>query len=745
MADLASEVRVEEESRTNRSIAASGVLALAMLGISERGPIGESTLSNSFAEWEKQHGGHTAETLDTVEAVRGYFDGGGTILRFGRVVHTTTPGDPTTKTSAAGTLELMTTASAPAAGSVDSVAQPFNLEPAQTLIVKIDGGGDQTFTFAAAAAELVSGAETFNITDGQTLTFVVNGGTLITKTFGTAEFVSIAAATAEEVVASLNAFFAANNAGCAATVTGGGTTVTVTTVRRGTGASLTIGGTAAALGALIGTDTGTGDAADIDAVTAAEAATKLSTLTGGVAAAVSGALRITSSTTGGSSSVQVTAPSTADTAFGFDNAVHSGNTGAAVATATADGKTDGAYANELSIQIADATNGESESFNLYVVRNGVVKERWFNLTMDSASLRYAPTLINDTLSGSDYITFTDEEAATSLPRPANGTLGPLTGGDDGLSGLSDTDYTGGETSNGSTGVRVFDVDDIDVVIAPGRATSAVHNGLLTYCEVHRAGLCFTILDPPRNYSAAQMVTYVESTANLLELSDKGAIYWPNVKVANPNKDLYGTDAAIVIAPSGHLAGMYARNDARKTAGQFQQPAGTEYGRMPGVLGLEMSEVKKKTKRDLVFPKMINPISQERGTPIFVDGARTLKSSSPFPSVGQRRGVIFMEKQLIPGLAFIRHQNINERLYEQGNRTLQVFLLELTRNDAFKSKDPKKAFFIDIGPGLNSASVQAQKKVQARIGVATSEPAEFVVLLVGPDTRALDEELAALAA
>ena len=577
---------------------------------------------------------------------------------------------------------------------------------------------------------------------------MVNGVTVPTKTFSTGEFVLIGAATAEEVVASLNAHFAANNAGCAATLTGGGTTVTVTTVRRGTGATLVIGGSAAALTTLLGTATpGTGDVVDIDSVTAAELATKLSTLTGGTAAAVGGKLRLTSATTGGSSTVQVKAASTADTGVGFDNAVYSGSSGAAVDTLQVTGKTDGTYGNEVSIQIAAATSGESARFNLYVVRNGLIRERWFNLSMDDADPSYVETVINDALTGSDYIQVEDQDAVGSaaVQRPATGTFGPMTGGDDGLTSLADTDYIGGETANGSMGFRLFDTEAVNVLTAPGRATAAVHNAMITYCEITREGLCFAIFDPPKNQSASQIVTYVESTASVLELSDHAAIYWPNVKVANPNKAIYGNTTDIVVAPSGHMAGLYARTDASKVGGYFEQPAGTERGLLHGVIGLEMSEVKKKPKRELVYPKRINPISQENGTPIFVDGSRTLKSTSAWPSIGQRRGVIEVERRLIPGLAFMRHRNIKERLYNEGKKTVLLFLGELTRNDALKYTDPRKAFSVDFGKGLNPASVQAQQQVRARIGLATSESAEQVILLVGPDTRALDEELAALSA
>lgn len=749
MANLASEVRAQEEQATVRRIDASSALALAAVGITERGPIGESVHVQSFAEWSKVFGGYTADNADVVGAVQGYYDNGGVDLFFTRVVHFTAVGDPTTKTSDIGTITLQTADGDETAATEDSAAQPFNMEPAQTLVIAFDVGGDQTFTFSAAAASRESGAETFDLSSSSTLTFEVNGDSFA-KTFSSGEFVDWTAATAEEVVSSLNAFMAANNAGAVATATTGGTKVTITTNRRGTGASINVhaGGANGALGFTTGSTSGTGDAANIDAVTAAEVVSKLSTLTNGVASAVSGVVRLTSNTLGSGSSCQVKASSTADTAMGFDNAVHLGGDGDPVDTLQVDGKTDGEYANGLSIQVASASSGDSDRFNLYVIRDGVVRERYFNLSMDDDDDNYVETVVNDSLAGSDLIAVTDLDAYSSTAsgaqqRPGNGTSAELSGGDDGLSSLSDADYYGGESSNGTTGFRCFDADDVDVLIIPGRATSAVHNAAVTYCEITRSGLCFAIFDPPANSTADQMVTYVSSTANLLELTDKAAIYWPRVKVANPDKVLYGSSPTITIAPSGHVAGIYARNDARKVGGQFEQPAGVDFGVPRNVLGLETTEVKKKAKRDIVFPKMINPISQEKGTPIFVDGARTLKSSSAWPSVGQRRGVIFVEKRLIPGLAFMRHRNIKDRLYAEGKRTVQAFLLELCKNEAFKSSDPKKAFFVDFGAALNPASVQAQHEVVARIGLATSEPAEFIILLIGPDTRALDEELAAL--
>lgn len=746
MADLASEVRVQEETPKVRRIPTGATLRLFAEGVTQRGPVGEARGPfTSFEEWQTVYGGLSATTLDAFAALQGFFDGGGEQLFFNRVVHTTVVGDPTTKTSAAGTAMAQTAAAAATAGSVTSAVGPFNLEPGDTLIVAFESGGNQTVTIAATAASRTAGANgPYALSNGQQLSFSINGGSVFTKTFSTSEFVSIGAATVTEVLASLNAFMVSNSLPAVWSVQA--SAFKVTTNRRGTGAAVNItGGTAnTAFTFTTGSIAGTGNVSDVDTVTATELAAAFAALpiTNGTATVVSGALVFTSATTGASSSAQVIASSTADDELGFDNAVHSGSAGTPVNTLRFDGKYDGAYAADVRVIVAAATSGEAARFDLSVEYRGVIVESWANLSMTDADASYVETIVNPD-GGSQYITVVDQDA-TPVDRPANGTYGPLSGGDDGLVGLTDTDYTGGETSNGTTGLRCFDEKDGDVLIVPGRATSAVHNAMITYCEFTRRGLMFAVLDPPSSQSASAMVTYVESTASLLNLTEYGAIYWPRVRVVNPDKSLFGTDATIVVPPSGHLAGAYARIDASKIGGAFEQPAGVENGLLPGVLGLEMDEVRKKTKRDLVFPKNINPISQEDGTPIFVDGARNLKITGNWPSVGQRRGVIQIEQRLIPGLAFMRHRNIKPRLYREGTNSVTLFLLEYTRNGAFKSDVPDEAFFVDFGPALNPPSVQAQRKIYARVGLATSEPAEFIVILIGPDTRALDEELAALA-
>lgn len=223
-------------------------------------------------------------------------------------------------------------------GTVASSAGPWELAHGYTLVVAFNAGGDQTFTISATAAARESTnteSTPFALSNGMTLTVKIDGGSTQTITFLTASFVDITNATAEEVCAVINAGLI----GGTATATTGGTKVTITSDRKGTGSHVQVtGGTANASGALNFSTTvvdGTGNVANVAAVTAAEWVTIMSAITNGAAAVDADKLRLTSTTTGASGTVQVKAASTADTAMAFDNAVHAGSTGGSAATSGA--------------------------------------------------------------------------------------------------------------------------------------------------------------------------------------------------------------------------------------------------------------------------------------------------------------------------------------------------------------------------------------------------------------------------
>nr|WP_255203769.1 phage tail sheath subtilisin-like domain-containing protein [Myxococcus sp. AM011] len=286
-----------------------------------------------------------------------------------------------------------------------------------------------------------------------------------------------------------------------------------------------------------------------------------------------------------------------------------------------------------------------------------------------------------------------------------------------------------------------EVQDLSLLLVPGRATPAVHNAMVRYCEVARGGLVFAVLDSPAGYSATDIVSYVSQEAAIEGLSEHAALYWPRVKVLNPARGVFGNVEQLIVPPSGIIAGVFARNDGARPGGVYEAPAGIEAGRMFGVLGFESKETLEEKKRDVVYPRRINPLTTGPGLPRFIDGSRTLKASGNFPYVAERRGVSFIERSVKAGLQFARHRNNTEGLRAQVRRSIATFLLAQMKNGAFRSQEPAKAFFVDVSDALNPPSVVFAGKLVARIGLATNKPAEFIVLRIAQDTRALEAELA----
>jgi hypothetical protein len=365
-------------------------------------------------------------------------------------------------------------------------------------------------------------------------------------------------------------------------------------------------------------------------------------------------------------------------------------------------------------------------------------------------------VVNNISTGSNFVSATDLDlypADPTLAKPDIGTAEPfrkdwgvMSGGNDGLTSLVDADFLG--NSAGPTGLYCLDlVEDLAIVAIPDRASAAIHTGLLDYCEVWREGRPFAILDCPPVAtvpSAAAMVDYVKVTAALLNRSEFGAIYWPRIKILNPASSVFGTDESIAVAYSGFIAGTYARND-EKTGGIYKSPAGIDgnSGVLSGCIGFESDEVLDKRKRDLLYPARINPITQITGTPRHIDGGRDLKVTGNWPHISQRRGVSYIEATIKRGLVWAKHLPNTPELRKRVERVVTMFLLGEMNVGAFASREPAKAFYVDVSDRLNPPSVVNSGKLVLRVGLAMNTPSEFIEVRITADTRALEEELASL--
>lgn len=408
-----------------------------------------------------------------------------------------------------------------------------------------------------------------------------------------------------------------------------------------------------------------------------------------------------------------------------------------VATLLVAAKWVGEYGNDLTVRISDATNGEANEFNLQVLENGVVVESFANLKIGTALAldpRYVETIINGvegaTAGASNLITVTDLGATPA--RPVNDDY-DLAGGDDGLTSIGDTDFVG--SSAGGTGLYgLDDIQGIRFLTCPEGNNAVVHAAMCDYATA-RPFEMIAILDPPADMTPAEIVTYVKTTAGLVGLTEYAAIYWPQIKVANPNKTVFGVDAVIVTAPSGTICGITAANDVATLGGQYTPAAGVERGILRGVLGFASDEAGKQSVRDLLYPLRINPLNTEPGQPRYVNGVLGLDAAGDFPTVSERRTANLIADLLKRGTMFAVHANNDVALRERFTRQIEAILTAEMNRGAFASRVPAEAFIVDTGPGVNTPETIAAGQLIAKVGIATSRPAQFIIISIAQATAA----------
>jgi len=735
---LSSKIVVVEEEPKVRGIPSVPTSVAGAVGLTERGPIGEAVLCSSFDEFQTKFGGFTPDS-DLALAAMGFFENGGSQLWVVRTTHYTDVADPASATAVRAAAFLVA-GSGPTPGVLlGGAAAPFVLRDGDMIRLAVDGAPEADAVFnGSAAAMAAAGAGPYALADGMDLTLRIDNGLEQTVLFSSADFADIANATAAEVAAAINAVIV----GGRATTPGG--IVRLASDTEGTASRVQVtGGSANAVLAFPGAAAvGGGNVANLRAVEVAEvkAVVEAAIPTVEVHAGIGSTFEIRTVATGPAASVRADVATAA--AFALDNALHTGSASGSANAVRVEGKDPGAYANRIEAEVRAATNGDPGRFDLLIVEDGAYRETFSNLSMNADDARYVERVVNDPRTGSIYVRVIDQ-LLTGAPVPPPQSAA-LAGGNDGVVGIDDNDFIGSEA--GKTGLHALDqVQDLSLLLVPGRATPAVHNAMVRYCEVDRDGSVFAVLDPPANQSATDIVTYVTTTAALENLSEFAAIYWPRVKVLNPQKSVFGSAEQIVVPPSGVVAGVFSRTDSARPGGVYDPPAGIDAGRMFGVLGFETDEALEERKRDLVYPHRINPLTTGPGLPRYIDGSRTLKGDGNFPYVAERRGVIFIERSLKQGLEFARHKNNTEGLRAQVRRTITAFLLAQMNNGAFRSREPAKAFFVDVSEQLNTPTVIFAGKLIARVGLATNKPAEFIILRISQDTRALEAELAAAGA
>jgi len=269
------------------------------------------------------------------------------------------------------------------------------------------------------------------------------------------------------------------------------------------------------------------------------------------------------------------------------------------------------------------------------------------------------------------------------------------------------------------------VEEVTMVVIPDLMASyqqgalaatdiqAVHSAMMTHCEKMKDR--FAILDAPPGLTPQQVKNW--RTDEVKYDSKYAALYYPWIQVNNP---LNGKP--LLIPPSGHMAGIYARSDTER--GVHKAPA-NEIVR--GALGLGVQVTKE--EQDILNPAGINCIRAFPGRGIRVWGARTVSSDASWRYINVRRLFNYVEESIELGTQWVVFEPNDVDLWERVKRDITAFLTRVWRDGALFGTTPAEAFYVKCDAELNPPEVRDAGMLIIEIGMAPVKPAEFVIFRI----------------
>ncbi len=276
---------------------------------------------------------------------------------------------------------------------------------------------------------------------------------------------------------------------------------------------------------------------------------------------------------------------------------------------------------------------------------------------------------------------------------------------------------------GVEGLEVL--DDVTMVCVPDLMTTmpgekldlemvkAVQTMMIAHCE--RLADRVAILDAPPDMNPQEIKKWRMETTGFD--SSYAAMYYPWVKVMDP-----ATDQVIQIPPSGHIAGVWARND--NTRGVHKAPANEV---VLGAVGLSYQTTK--GEQDTLNPNGVNCIRAFPGRGIRVWGARTLSSNPSWRYINVRRLFNYVEKSIEGGTQWVVFEPNDRKLWARVRRDVTAFLRMVWRDGALFGSSPSEAFYVKVDDELNPPESRDLGRLIIEIGLAPVKPAEFVIFRI----------------
>jgi hypothetical protein len=302
----------------------------------------------------------------------------------------------------------------------------------------------------------------------------------------------------------------------------------------------------------------------------------------------------------------------------------------------------------------------------------------------------------------------------------------LTGGDDQLGALADSDLVGTDAVDPAdrTGLQALkNVDEISIVAIPGRTSATVQNAVLAHCELMRYR--FGVLDSVRGSDPNGATLDQVQTQRSLFDSKYGAMYYPWLVIDDPFPQNPALAEPVKIPPSGHMIGIYARSDIER--GVHKAPANEV---VRGINDLQVKVVKE--QHDILNPRNVNVLRDFRaqGRGLRAWGARAVSSDPDWRYLSVRRLFNFIEASIDRGTQWVVFEPNDYRLWNRVSQSVSAFLTAVWRDGALMGRKPEQAFYVKCDETTMSQYDIDNGRLIMVIGIAPVKPAEFVVIRIG---------------
>jgi phage tail sheath protein FI len=276
-----------------------------------------------------------------------------------------------------------------------------------------------------------------------------------------------------------------------------------------------------------------------------------------------------------------------------------------------------------------------------------------------------------------------------------------------------------------TGLKSLEaVDEIAMLCVPDqplvdeRHGGAMTKALVAQCERLRSRIC--LLQSRAHEPDAKKSLRAATDSSF------AAFYYPWIVASEP-----AGGAPTPMPATGHIAGMFARNDAAQ--GVWKAPAGQALGPIIGAAGL--SEPVTNALQGILNPRGVNCL-RRFPTPggVVLWGARTAAAEGDYAYVNTRQLLIFIERSIDRGTQWVAFDPNEPATWVAVTRSVSEFLTALWRKGALVGRKPQDAFFVRCDRTTMTPDDIANGRLICEIGLAPVRPAEFVIIRIGQWTQ-----------